>query len=370
MEPFQIDQILREHPKGRLDFSYCKGRYALMLLNWAVNDGLRASDHRITGDDGIPSDEKSVGHTPAVSDGSTANTRGSRGGGKSVHELKASRFAPLLDKPIVRRAIARTGGVVHPGVLESAAFDPSIVPAGELDTYRITFGLWGHKNHEHWDARWHQTTRPGQNIVLQLNFTRRHNRAYYAMLQPTDHHLFMMDAHPNADDLLTLAWARIDVALENGEALIEEVQSDWVSIAEWFVAHLASHDTPADDAACAWMRSSFAPGITADDVRGYVKTVLRPYAKTWSEATLSAALWFLRDWVGVRRIFFNTFDGGNWLKRIGDGRAPPRWIYSTLPKRFCFEQTASPPRALALSRNPEVRARLRRPGLSWFLLEL
>lgn len=329
MESFQIDQILQDHPKGRLDFSYCPGRYALMLLNWAAGEG------------------------------------------KRVRELKESRFGQLLSKPIVRRAVARTGAEIRPGSLERAAFDAHVVEPIEMESYQLTFGRWGLKNHECWEPRWDQTTRPGQNLVLQLNFTRRHNRAYYAMLDPTDEHLFLLDCHPNSEHSLTLAWARIDLALENGEALIEEIQSDWVSCADWFAEHLKyRHAWVAGHRNCQWMRQAFSEKTTADDVRLYFDTVLRPYSKTWSEAMLSAALWFIRDWVGIRRIFFNTFETGNWLKDLQTERLPPRWIYTTLPKRFCFEETDARPRALARSKNHLVRARLKKPGLRWFLLEL
>jgi hypothetical protein len=43
---------------------------------------------------------------------------------------------------------------------------------------------------------------------------------------------FEWSAHPIRRSPSTLAWSRVDIDFENGEALIEEIQTDWVRLAE------------------------------------------------------------------------------------------------------------------------------------------
>ncbi len=53
-------------------------------------------------------------------------------------------------------------------------------------------------------------------------------------------------------------------------------------------------------------------------------------------------MWFLRTELGIRRIFYHTFDSGVKLNRIA-GTRPPRSLYTRLPSRFCFRETCVPP---------------------------
>jgi len=64
--------------------------------------------------------------------------------------------------------------------------------------------------------------------------------------------------------------------------------------------------------------------------------------KLWDEALLSAALWFLKEELGVTTIWYHTFATGNKLKRI-KYTPPPRSLYSKLPRRFCFTETSEHP---------------------------
>ena len=301
MDPPQVTEIIECLPKGRTKFHYFRDRYALDLLRWFV------------------------------------------GRGKTVAEVKRSRYARLLAKPRVRALCARLpdGRVTPEHLLNAWAPRPLV--------FLLTLGRWGSRGHA-WRT-WYQVSRPGENLVLQLNFSGMHNRRYERLMRSTiewwEGHPFLCTYHPvNDDGRLTLAWARLDVDLDGGEALVEEIQNDWI-------------------------REAFACWRSIDErpLARYRREVLAPYVRVWDEAMLAATLWFLREELGVRRIFYHTFESGNRLKHIS-GRRPPRSLYTELPRRFCFEETADMPRLLACTRHRRLRKELRRGTLRWFLLEL
>jgi phosphoglycolate phosphatase len=66
-------------------------------------------------------------------------------------------------------------------------------------------------------------TRQGHNLVLQLNFPISHNRELLKIVGEEEARGEILDAHPVAQGReWTLAWARLDIDLETGEALVEE----------------------------------------------------------------------------------------------------------------------------------------------------
>jgi hypothetical protein len=78
------------------------------------------------------------------------------------------------------------------------------------------------------------TSRRGFNLVLQLNFSSRHDEPYRKLVDPDDYRPFELGGHPVAKGALhTLAWSRLDIDLNTGEALIEEIQTDWIREALW-----------------------------------------------------------------------------------------------------------------------------------------
>ena len=220
----------------------------------------------------------------------------------------------------------------------------------------------------YWDQGWYQTSRPGKNLVLQLNFSGRHNQPYYRLMQPAEGHLFQPDYHPASHKEPTLAWARLDIDLDAGEALIEEIQNDWIREALWWRWRLQAPGRLRSPLRrrLLW-RCLGTPDADVRRLHLYVDTVLRPHIGIWDEAMMTAALWFLREELGIRRIFFHTFDGGNRLKALRY-RLPPRSIYTRLPKRFCFRKTSDVPSFLMTHRR--VRKELRKGGVRFFLLEL
>jgi hypothetical protein len=63
---------------------------------------------------------------------------------------------------------------------------------------------------------------------------------------------------------------------------------------------------------------------------------------------LTAALDFLHREIGIHRVFYHTFETGRAFKGIY--RDPPRSLYTTLPRRFCFQPTREAPRMLMESK--------------------
>jgi len=271
-------EIIACLPEGRTIFRYFKDRYALAMLSYIVGRGM----------------------TPS--------------------EIKKTPMAKLLNRPVVKNLAASLGGKpLTPMAIESTW------PAHH-EAYLLTLGVWGDHKADRWDQEWYQTSRPAANLVLQLNFSAKHDRPYEKLLKPDEYHLFERYSHPiNKEGRHTLAWARIDIDLDAGQALIEEVQNDWIrdALRNWRES---------------WQKSREDPRAMAR----YLRDVLNPHIRIWDEAILSAAIWFLRVELGVRTIFYHTFDSGVRLKQITKPK-PPRSLYTKLPSRFCFRETCVPP---------------------------
>ena len=135
----------------------------------------------------------------------------------------------------------------------------------------------------------------------------------------------------------TLAWSRIDIDLARDEALIEEIQTDWIREA-----------LKARRRAEKYCGSILLYGdrVISDKVKKYVDVVLAPHIKVWDEAMLAATIWFLREEIGISRIYYHTHESGAALKRINYCK-PPRSLYTKLPKRFCFKETDERPAMFA-----------------------
>lgn len=297
-------------------FPYFKNRHALLLLAWFVG-----------------------------------------GEGCSIGEIKRSRYVGLLQKPILKK-IAQQYGDGRLTADRLLSFWPDFA---NQEVYRITLGDWGTKGK--W--RWHQTSRPGGNLVIQLNFTNTHNHEYKRILRlKPKQSPFSYSGHPISDKHNTLAWARIDLDLETGEALIEEIQNDWIrdviSEMKW-VEQIKPEDRKDHFKWCDWR---------IEYISQYFNQVLKPHISLWQEAMLSSAIWFLRNELGISTIYYHTFEWGNRLKGISSGWGqPPRSIYTTLPKSFGFDETAEVPEfLLKKTKHRPTRRLLRNEPVKFFKL--
>jgi hypothetical protein len=317
MQSSDLDTLLDCVRGGRRLFHYFRDRYALMLLAWAAGDGARVAD------------------------------------------LKRGRFAGLLRKPVVNELLAS----LDDGVLTADRLSSVWPPQPEA--YVVTFGRWGNENPRKWARRWHQTSRRGENLVLQLNFSNRHDRRYRALPWRTDATFNCPDHPVDTTGRLTLAWARLDIELDRGEALVEEVQSDWVHGAGIVLSRIGK-----DEPWAAPQRRLGRSSVTVRQFWRYYREVLAPHVKLWDEAVLAAALEFLVADLGVRRVWYHTFESGLALKAIRGGSRPPRSLYTSLPRRFRFEQTGEAPPFLWDGADGYARYELRRRGLRWHVLDI
>ncbi len=288
MDKKLLDEILECLPKGRTLFSYFKDRYALTLLSYYLSNKPQ-----------------------------------------KISILKQSPFAKLLQKPVVKSALALAGqGELAPEHLATIWNE-------ELH-FLLGLTYWGcHKYNPYY-----QTSRAGYNLVLQLNFSNQHEQSYRRLVKPWYKARFNSSSHPTMQhndntELFreTLAWARIDLDFTSDEALIEEIQSDWIKQVTNTFDRMTSHKDEED--------YYYEYGLDAEptEIITYVDTILKPYMIVWEEAMLTATIQFIRNELGIHHIYYHTYETGCLLKHC----TPPRSLYTNIPRKFCFQETTEIP---------------------------
>lgn len=285
------------------------------------------------------------------------------GEGKPIAEVKASPYAKLLNRPVLKEILSRKGD----GLLLPEDLGASWPPRPEC--YLLTLGTWGPEKRHEWNRYYFQTSRPGMNLVLQLNFSSLHNDAYRALIRPEHAHPFQTAVHPIArKGFHTLAWARLDIDLSTGEALIEEVQTDWLRFAAG--ARRRVEDIVENREAREAVATIYFNGEEIDPraMRAYFDNVLGTHIPVWDEALLTAVLDFLLDEIGITRIYMHQFDSGCRMKGIS-GNLPPRSLYTKLPARFCFSKVSAPPEFLMAKPTRTLKTLLRADAARFWKLE-
>ena len=84
---------------------------------------------------------------------------------------------------------------------------------------------------------------------------------------------------------------------------------------------------------------------------------------------LLATLIFLTDELGIRRIWMHEAESGARLKHIR-GTAPPRSLYTSLPRSFGFTATPEPPGFLGEAAPLPLRRGARKGWLKFWRIEL
>jgi len=319
MDKCLIDEVIECLPKSRTKYHYFKDRYALKLLSYHIGQGMTVAD------------------------------------------IKKSNLNKLLQRPQVKKLLAGiSNGFVNNELLEG--YWPSGV-SDVLQTFVLTLSHWGGEV-----PRWQQTSRHGYNLVVQLNFSNAHNSLYRDLVKPIygaalnhyGHPVLKPDAKKPGRE--TLAWARLDIDFDTNEVLIEEIQSDWVREARELLRD-AEEAITADDKSIPWWSIE---GQTENVIK-YVNEVLMPYTKTWDEAMLASTLDFVKNELGISRVYYHSYESGSVLKMIeGDS---PRNLYTRLPKRFCFEETDENPKFLRNDRHFRKMIRKIAKPL-WYRLDL
>lgn len=276
---------------------------------------------------------------------------------RTIQEIRRSKLGRLLEKPSVKPFLAHcSNGRLTPGDLPARQYHPG----GEA--YRLSLDIWG-ENLESW--RFNQVSRKGVSLVLQLNMPQSHFRRFQKCLVHEDDNPFHYPCHPARNGRNpTLAWCRLDLDLDAREALIEEIQTDYLRDYREAM-HLAYRARRENQAEFNWYGYEFKTNRLID----YWERCFRVHEKTWHEAMLTAALEFLFEEVGVNSLYYHTPESGKFLKRIS-GTEPPVSLYTSLPKRFCFEPTTEPPYLLKNARCWQRRVRSVRQPLEFFRLAI
>lgn len=278
-------------------------------------------------------------------------------GDVALDRIRSSSFGRLLNKPATRPLLALCGdGKITPERIGWQWQEPSV-------PFLMTVGSWCG------DSRWNQTSRKGYNLVLRLNFTADHDRKFRQLLKVDQDSFFNGWGHPvmqrreRSYFRETLAWARLDIDLERGEVLIEEVQSDWVRA----VNALKSCMNRCGREAGSFRYRGLAMDIQL--VKAYVDKVFSPYAEIWDQAMLCAVIRFCVEEIDIRSFWYHTWETGAEIKRIGLEYGPPRSLYSDLPRRFCFQEREAMPEML---KRRDIERRLNRSKVQprFFRLEL
>jgi len=280
-----VIDIIECLPKGHTPFSYTQNDYAFYLLKRATENATL-----------------------------------------KINQLKKSSHAALLNKPKVKDFLAAIG---------SSDISAEMMQYGmggkEMTKYNLTLGSWG--GTKQLSSRWTQTTRGQTSLVLQLNWdTSRVKKFQKACRKWIGNIHYGGIYHPISKTEHTLSWARIDCDLDTGEALIEEIQSDWIrgfNRAENCIAEKL-RDKKEKETHLEIKRFMQEESYTLEK--------LKQNKKTWAEATLLAAIRFIREDLGIEKIYYHSFESGCALKRI-DSSLPPRSLYTDLPRKFCMKKS-------------------------------
>ena len=262
------------------------------------------------------------------------------GDAANVRDLKAGRLARHLDRALLRPLVAQSGGVMRRAdVLALAYADralrlPDVGAAASAALAGICESDWHdfELTFDHWEDL--QVTRQAANLVVQMGFPSDHAALLGRYFREDVRRKFEESCHPvRTDGRPTLAWARLDIDIATGEALIEEVQSDWLRYVT-----LERQD----------LEYSAPRSRDLIATRAYEQALLARYAKLWPRALMLAVLMLLRDRLALRTVWMHTPALGMVLKRIW-GSGPPRSLYSALPRSFGFEATREVPAFLTVT---------------------
>ena len=277
-----------------------------------------------------------------------------------IKKIKKSSFAKLLNKPFIKEHLSKNGQAQLNAENFATQFNSQAIP------FTVSFFKWGDDDYRD------QTSREGFNLVVQLNFSSHHEHEYQRLYKPSGNYGFNSWGHPiyaaNDDNARTkkhretMAWARIDLDFRLGEAVIEEVQCDWLRFAR---------------SEYKWLKAAIEKGTVSEEYFGkskfsamkyYFEEVLKPYEKIWDEAILSVALEVILRDIGINKVYYHTYESGSLIKDIDYGK-PPRSLYTNLPKRFCFQKSKYGPDFIEKTRKFK-KFRKQYPFLEWQKLDI
>lgn len=245
-----------------------------------------------------------------------------------IADIKGSKASALLQKAWFKKAFMANSGS---GIISRQDL-LSYLPA-DAKHFNTTLGEWGEDANKHNKDKWYQTSRSGYSLVVQLNFCSEHNYRYFQLLKPQWRHagVFNYAGHPvNKGKYYTMAWARVDVDFNTNEAIIEEIQTDWLRNLRQLIADVKENDKRISGDFL--IRNGI--GSSAQNLMAYY-SFMRNYFEMWQEAILSLSIEVLQKEIGVEHIFMHTHESGNLFKEI-TYRQPPKSLYSKLPTKMGF----------------------------------
>lgn len=274
----------------------------------------------------------------------------------AINALRNSPWAGLLRRPALQDVVSQCGaGYLSHEILQLVYNN---ILAGQFsagsEPYVLTLGEWGGKN----GWAWNQTSRPGKNLVLQLNLSKAWAVRFRRVTGKSVSEFFD-SSHPVSETrTVTLAWARLDLDFDTDEALIEEVQSD-------LVRDIMRMQKRAE---LAKRRGSkvfhYYYSVEVEGFLDFAHAFLRRFKKHWQEVMLSAAIGFVFDELGLSRLYYHSFETGNKMKNLR-WSCPPRSLYTDLPKKFCFGETEEAPTFLRQDKRLKRKLKTLQGG-RWF----
>lgn len=286
--------------------------------------------------------------------------------GRRLCDIRASRFGRLLHRPAVKDVIRYCGDgwLTRERLRWHWSDNATQMP--------ITLGRWASDPYDPLDVDWHQTSRHGTNLVLQVNFPGQHDQDFVDVMRRRTRQFFNYHSHPvSTDPVNTLGWARLDIEPASHDVLVEEIQSDWIrdvrEAYNWARDRVRRGYNVSNKFAFDWCGEE----LHAEDVIWYFEQVLAPYRKVWGEMILLAVIRFARVRLGARRLYYHSWQGGLRLKGlVEDYTHPPRSIYTDLPRRFCFERTTDWPSFIGPGRGTRIHRMTRADPVEFWRLEL
>ena len=251
----------------------------------------------------------------------------------TVKELKSSCLSRVMKKPMVCDALQKCGN----GKIDRS--DIQTLWSAESLPFVLKLTGWGSS-----DRGWDQTSRNQCNLVLQLNFDGNHIKQYKKLVKPKEHYgPFEYWGHPvSKDHQKTMSWVRLDIDFDTNEVLIEEIQNDWLRKATRAFNQIKKHRIKKPTIKPNQVNSEINGEY--DDLQYYIDHILSSYQKIWAEASMAAAIRFIRQELGIKNIYYHSFDTGKKIKAVCG--SPPRSMYTQLPKQFGFELISDHPEFL------------------------
>ena len=248
---------------------------------------------------------------------------------QKLSEIKQSKWGYLLNKPSIKKVVSKCGdGFLNKEYLEESWCEKTKV-------FSLTLSQWGILETKKKNCAYYQVSRPQKSLVLQVNFGGDHNAVFNTYFKKSTREYFTHSLHAGHQRKNTLGWIRIDLDMDKGEALIEEVQTDWMKTVFRIAKELKTKN----------LEHPLVKERT-QACRNYINFMLKNY-KGWDEILLYSAIRFLKEEIGIYNIWYHTFESGKFYKMMPDYSLPPQSLYTKLPKKMGFKKVKQIPKILA-----------------------